>query len=98
MECTRYVREELPYENESNRFKITNRDFNRQYAHIYSTRLMKFQPLLQYRVLEKWGKKYETKKLVQLKPNEKAVVFGTIYKQQELKPSILREISDEVLY
>jgi len=44
------------------------------------------------------GKKYETKKLVQLKPNEKAVVFGTIYKQQELKPSILREISDEVLY
>jgi hypothetical protein len=33
---------------------------------------------------------------VDLKPNEKAVIIGTIYKQQELKPSILREISDEV--
>lgn len=36
------------------------------------------------------------KKLVDLKPNEKAIVYGTIYKQMELKPSILREISDEV--
>lgn len=42
------------------------------------------------------GVKYSVKKLVDLVPNEKAVVFGTIYKQQDLKPSILREISDEV--
>ena len=57
MECIRYEREELPYEDLSNRFKLNSRDFNRQYAHIYATRLMKFQSLLQYRVLEKWGMK-----------------------------------------
>lgn len=42
------------------------------------------------------GKLYAVKKLVDLVPNEKVIVFGTIYKQQELKPNILREISDEV--
>ena len=62
MECIRYEREELPYEDLSNRFKLTNRDFNRQYAHIYATRLMKFQSLLQYRVLEKWGMKTTSSK------------------------------------
>lgn len=43
------------------------------------------------------GTKHPIKKLVELIPNEKAVVFGTLYKQQELKPNILREISDEVM-
>ena len=42
------------------------------------------------------GKKYEIKSLAELEPNEKAIVIGTLYKQQELKPSILREISEEV--
>lgn len=95
MEDIRYERKELAYEDLSATFKLADRDFNKQYAGIYAVRLLKFQTLLEARVEIKWGKQYEIKKLVDLVPHEKVLVFGIIYKQQELKPSILREVSDE---
>ena len=55
MEVIRYEREELPYQDLSSRFQLVSRDFNRQYAHIYSVRLMKFRSLLEDRVQKKWG-------------------------------------------
>ncbi len=42
------------------------------------------------------GQKYSTTKLADLKPNVKSLVIGTLYKHQEMKPSILREISEDV--
>ena len=55
MECVHYNREDLVYEDLSSKFKLNGRDFNRQYFHIYATRLLKFEPFLQYRIQQKWG-------------------------------------------
>jgi hypothetical protein len=56
MEAVRYERKELDYEDLSSTFKLVNRDFNRQYAGIYTVRLTKFRTLLEERVEKKWGK------------------------------------------
>lgn len=57
MEIVRYQRKELIYEDVSSRFKLVKRIFNRQYAHIYAVRLMKFKPLLEQSTHRQWGKK-----------------------------------------
>ena len=54
-EIVSYERDEIVYENLSEKFKLTGRNFNRQYAHIYAVRLMKFRTLLEDRVSRKWG-------------------------------------------
>lgn len=43
------------------------------------------------------GKQYPIKKLHELREEtpDKCIIIGTFYKHQELKPSILREISEE---
>ncbi|XP_031618741.1 DNA polymerase delta small subunit isoform X2 [Contarinia nasturtii] len=81
------------------RFQLKDKktDYSKQFAHIYAQRLDQMRPLLQAKAAEKWGDKYPIKKMADLREDnpEKCVILGTTFVHQKLKPSILREISEE---
>lgn len=51
-----FDRTSLAYSRCSDLYKVGDRSFSRQYAHIYSARLMQMRPLLSERAQQKWGK------------------------------------------
>ncbi|XP_046852136.1 DNA polymerase delta subunit 2-like isoform X2 [Xenia sp. Carnegie-2017] len=85
---------ECSYSNKSERFLLKKRDFNRQYAHIYSVRLMEMRKVAALAARRKWDA-VSIRKTVELKVGERCCLIGTLYKKMELKPSILKELSIE---
>ncbi|NXX82049.1 DPOD2 polymerase, partial [Urocolius indicus] len=83
------------YSDLSQPFRLSERSFSRQYAHIYSARLLHMRPLLEARARSKWGDELVVKKLCELQAGEKCCVVGTLFKAMQLQPSILLEISEE---
>ncbi|KAK2100302.1 DNA polymerase delta subunit 2 [Saguinus oedipus] len=66
------------YTNSSQPFRLGERSFNRQYAHIYATRLIQMRPFLENRAQQRWGSGVGVKKLCELHPGEKCCVVGTL--------------------
>lgn len=90
-------RHAVDYTDGSNRFYQVSRDFSKQYAHIYSARLNTFRNILGPAVQKKWGDRYKILKLCELREKDTmCIIIGTLFKLQTLKPSILKELSDQL--
>lgn len=97
LEARELERHSLNYEDCSKRFYQASRDFTKQYAHIYSARLNTYRNILDPVIRKKWPNSYKVLKLCDLREkNTMCVVIGTLFKFQELKPSILKELSDQL--
>ena len=86
------------------RFLVREKDFKRQYSHIYSSRLATLRPLALAAVTARWalGTPRAPRlcpKIVDLRPDTASaaasewVVCGCIYKDMAMKPSILDSYS-----
>ena len=83
------------YTNLSERFKLRNKCFKRQYAPLYAARLAVMRPMLEAVARNKWFDVPQVQ-LNDLQQNKTCVIIGTIFKQMQLKPNILRELSENV--
>lgn len=97
IEDPKLVRFLAEYENQSEKFLLPKKEFIKQYYGVYTSRLAKVSDSVTSTAIEKWGSEVPLKKLADLREedSDKCILVGTLYKQQKLKPSILREISDE---
>lgn len=82
------------YRNLSHPFFKRANEFNRQYCAIYNVRLKQMTDLLKERIAKKWGTEYPVMELHKVPENdfEKCVVIGTLFKDQKLKPSLLKQM------
>lgn len=87
----------LNYENLSTKYIIKNRDYSKQYCKIYLVRLEKMSDIFEDVIQNKWKDKYKCCKLHKLSDEnkgEKYIVIGTLFKDQKLKPSVLKRLSE----
>lgn len=88
---------EVKYSNKSEKFIVNNNEFERQYNKVYRHRLKDSADFLRESIKKKWGSKYPLRILNDLREEskERCVIIGTIFKKQELKASVLKEISEQ---
>lgn len=84
------------YKNLSERFTKQTKNFTKQYCSVYTVRLRKMRNLLKDRIKKKWGEQYPICELHKLSENDypKCIVIGTLFKDQKLKPSVLKQLAE----
>jgi len=83
------------YTNLSERFKLRNKSFKKQYAPLYAARLSAMRPMLEGIAKDKWFD-VPIVQLNDLQMGKQCIIIGTLFKQMQLKPNILRELSEDV--
>lgn len=86
----------LDYRNLSERFTKHSNEYNKQYCSIYNVRLQQMTEILVEKVTKKWGSEYPIIQLHKLSESdfEKCIVIGTLFKDQKLKPSLLKQLAE----
>lgn len=89
-------RKSSEYRNLSERFLTLNNDYSKQYCRIYNKRLMRMREVLKDAVAKKWGDEYPICELHKLSEvdYDRCVIIGTLFKDQKLKPSILKQLAE----
>lgn len=84
------------YKNLSEKFTNQPPDYSHQYCSIYKARLKSMETYMMEQIERKWGTRYPISKLHNLvqKNYDKCIVIGTIFKDQKLKPSILKQLAE----
>ncbi|XP_024998599.2 DNA polymerase delta subunit 2 isoform X1 [Gallus gallus] len=90
-----FARTGSDFADRSQPFRLGERSFSRQYAHLYATRLLCMRPRLEQQARLRWGDGVLLRKLCQLQVGERCCVVGTLFKAMRLQPSILQEINEE---
>ncbi|KAL1494529.1 hypothetical protein ABEB36_010113 [Hypothenemus hampei] len=87
----------VDYKNCSQKFIETPSDYTRQYCSLYLNRLENMQELLVQRIQQQWGDAYTIVKIHKLTEEnyDKCIVIGTLFKDQKLKPSVLKQLAKD---
>lgn len=78
---------------ENFRYSVNDKNFQRQYAHIYSERLLNLRPKLEKAVKKVYDLPFY--KLKDLECNVRCIIIGTLFKSMQLRPTILKELSED---
>ncbi|OQV23941.1 DNA polymerase delta subunit 2 [Hypsibius exemplaris] len=85
------------FQNTSDRFVFTAvRNSFPQYAQLYFTRLEIMRGRVREQALQKWGRDIPIRTLSELTKDEPCIIIGTAYKEMELKPSVLKDLSENL--
>lgn len=96
MSETSFKRVSSIYKNHSERFIVKMIDYSKQYCTIYRVRLSKMREILMPRIAQKWADQYPICDIHKLSENNyvKCIIIGTLFKDQKLKPSILKQLAE----
>ncbi|CAF3408195.1 unnamed protein product [Rotaria socialis] len=86
---------ETEWINLSDRFILTNRNFDVQYAHLYAERLGAMRKMVAKAAENHLDSKVPIKKMNDLVSNVECILIGILFKQMVLKPSIVKQIATE---
>ncbi|XP_043466818.1 DNA polymerase delta subunit 2 [Leptopilina heterotoma] len=91
-----FQRESADYQDLSSKYRGDYENYSKQFAKIYTARISELSKVLTEKARKKWG----TAKIMQLSElaeceDERCIIIGTLYKHQQNKPSILKELSED---
>lgn len=87
---------ETEWFNLSDRFLLTDRNFDVQYAHLYAERLGMMRKLVTKAAENHWDSNIPIKRMNDLVLDEECILIGILFKQMILKPSIVKQLATEV--
>lgn len=97
----RLSRSSADYVNKSEKYRLSTREYNKQYYLTYNMRLQAIRAMIIEQAKGKYGPDIQILQLSDLREEDDAdrkediLIVGTIFKQQENKPSILKEFSED---
>ena len=95
----RLKRDSSSFSSKSSQFKVSSKNFERQFSHIYTKRLEVMKPRVQEHMKAVWPETKVVPRVIDLAVGNVQWAFaGTVYKNMKLKPCVLDEFTNGVPY